>query len=177
MKTDRESESRRQRSLISLGRISARNRAAWAGLLALAIACATMSCKSRAARAPCPSIEVSVAADGQDEANRSVALPDGSHVLLTAEPLVTSADMTGAHASLTEGQYVLNIDVTPERAQYVRTFSERNVGRTLVFLVDGRVVRTPRIRDPITGNGFLIGPLERGEAERLADGVNTGCRR
>src|SRR5882672_5778903 len=69
------------------------------------------------------------------------------------------------------------IEVSVESAERVHRFSERNVGRTLAFLVDGQVLRTPTIRDPITGHGFLIGPLERVQAERLADAVNTGCRR
>lgn len=144
--------------------------------MVLSIVCVSMSCGApRSERATCPAIEIRVAADAPSDASRSITLPDGRQILLTAEPLVSSADITEAHSSLTEGQYVLNITVTPERAKQVQLFSERNVGRTLVFLVDGRVVRTPEIQDPITGNGFLIGPLERGEAERLAAAINTGC--
>lgn len=131
----------------------------------------------RAEPVTCPAIEVSVEADGPSGGNRSIALADGRHILLTDAPLVTTADITEASGSLTEGQSVLNIRVTPERARQVQRYTEQNVGRTLVFLVDGRVVRTPRIRDPITGDGFFIGPLEPGEAERLADAINTGCSR
>jgi len=145
-------------------------------LMVLSIVCVSTSCGTpREERATCPAIEIGVAADARSDASRSIALTDGGHILLTEEPLVTSADITGARASLTEGQYVLNITLTRDRAKGVQLFSQRNVGRTLVFLVDGRVVRTPEIRDPITGNGFLIGPLERGEAERLADAINSGC--
>jgi len=140
--------------------------------------CLLINCSTLLAQRPrCPAIEVSVVADVQSDSNRSITLTDGRQVLLTHTPLLTSADITGAHASLTEGQYVLNVDVTVESAERVHLFSERNVGRTLAFLVHGQVLRTPTIRDPITGNGFLIGPLERVQAERLADAVNTGCRR
>jgi len=127
-------------------------------------------------RTRCPAIEVSVVADAPTDSTRSVPMTEGESILLTRTPLVTSADVTGAHVSLTEGQYVLNVDVTAEAAQRVQRFSERNVGRTLAFLVDGRVLRTPRIRDPITGSGFLIGAFERAEAERLAEAINDGCR-
>ena len=123
----------------------------------------------------CPAIEVSVVADAPTDSTRSVPMTDGGTIFLTRTPLVTSADVTGAHVSLTEGQYVLNVDVTAEGAKRVQRFSERNVGRTLAFLVDGRVLRTPRIRDPITSNGFLIGAFERAEAERLADAINDCC--
>ena len=126
---------------------------------------------------PCPAIEVSVVADGPSDSSRSLASTDGRPIFLTQTPLLTSADIAGAHASLTEGQYVLNVDVTVASAERVRLFSERNVGRTLAFLVDGQVLLTPTIRDPITGNGFLIGAFERAQAERLADAINTGCRR
>ena len=127
-------------------------------------------------RATCPSIEVSVVADMPSDSARSVALSDGKRVFLAAPPLVTSADVTGAHASLTEGQYVLKVDVTAEAATRVRVFSEQNVGRQMGFLVDGRLVRTPTIKDPITENGFLIGAFARAEAESLANALNSDCR-
>jgi len=145
--------------------------------IVLLAVCLWINCSALLAqRAPCPAIEVSVVADVQSDSNRSIALSDGQQIQLAQVPLLTSADVTGAHVSLTEGQYVLNVDVTVEGAKRVRLFSERNVGRTLAFVVDGHVLRTPTIRDPITGNGFLIGAFERAEAERLADAMNTGCR-
>jgi len=130
-----------------------------------------------AQRASCPAIEISVVAEVQSDSNRSITLTDGQHIPLTENPLLTSADVIGAHASLTEGQYVLNVEVTAAGAERVQSFSERNVGRTLVFMVDGQVLRTPRIRDPITGSGFLIGAFPRWEAERLTNAINTGCGR
>jgi hypothetical protein len=33
-------------------------------------------------------------------------------------------------------------------------------------------VCSPKILDPITGKGFLIGPFSRDEAEKLADSIN-----
>jgi preprotein translocase subunit SecD len=120
--------------------------------MVLLTVCLWINCSTLLAQRPtCPAIEVSVVADVQSDSHRSI--------------------------TLTEGQYVLNVDVTVESAERVHRFSERNVCRTLAFLVDGQVLRTPTIRDPITGQGFLIGPLERVQAERLADAVNTGCRR
>jgi preprotein translocase subunit SecD len=131
--------------------------------------------KSDEHRAPCPRIEVSVVADMPSDSGRSVALSDGKRVLLTGAPLLTSIDVAGAHASLTEGQYVLNLDMTAGAALRVQAFTEQHVGRTMAFLVDGRIIRTPTIKDPITGNGFLIGPFARAEAERLANALNGGC--
>ena len=140
--------------------------------------CLSVNCSTPwAQRAKCPAIEVSVVANVPSDSNRSITLSGGRQVFLTQKPLLTSVDITGALASLTEGQYVLNVDLTVESAERVRLFSERNVGRTLAFLVDGQVLRTPTIRDPITGNGVLIGAFDRAQAERLADAINTGCKR
>jgi preprotein translocase subunit SecD len=147
-------------------------------LLVLSIVCAWLTLRAPLAQhATCPAIEVSVAADTPSDSSRSVALDDGRHIPLTEKALLTSADITGARASLTEGQYVINVDLTPESARRIQVFSQHNIGRTLVFLVDGKVIRTPKILDPITGSGFLIGPLEQAEAERLADAISTGCGR
>jgi preprotein translocase subunit SecD len=119
---------------------------------------------------------VSAVAVAQADSTRPVALNDGTEIRLTKTPLVTSADITGANASLTEGQWVLNVDVTDDAAHRVQEFSKQNVGRTIAFLVDGKVQRTPRIRDPITGNGFLIGKFNRAVAEELATAITNGCK-
>ena len=140
-------------------------------LFMLSIACGRVDEQ----RAACPAIEIS-AVEEPGDSHRSLALPDGRRILLAEKPLLTSADVTGARASLTEGQYVLNVDVTPETAKRVQGFSEQNVGRMMAFLVDGRLLRTPTIKDPITGTGLLIGAFEQAEAKRLADAINTRCR-
>jgi len=146
--------------------------------LALLMICVCLGCGTPSDQsAACPAIEVSVVADVQSDSTRPVTLNDGTTIHLTRTPLVTSADITGANASLTEGQYVLNVDVTDEGAKRVQVFSKQNVGRTMAFLVDGKVQRTPRIMDPITGKGFLIGVFEQADAERLATAISSGCKR
>jgi preprotein translocase subunit SecD len=124
----------------------------------------------------CPVIEVSAVAVAQADSTRPVALNDGTEIRLTKTPLVTSADITGANASLTEGQWVLNVDVTDDAAHRVQEFSKQNVGRTIAFLVDGKVQRTPTILDPITGKGFLIGRFNQAVAEGLATAITNGCK-
>src|SRR5687767_9723882 len=85
--------------------------------MALLTVCLWINCTRPAERATCPAIEVSVAADVPSDSTRSVTLTDGTQILLTQTPLLTSVDVTGANASLTEGQYVLNVDVTVEGAE------------------------------------------------------------
>jgi preprotein translocase subunit SecD len=79
---------------------------------------------------------------------------------------------------LTEGQIVLNVSTTAEGSKRVQSFTASNVGKMIVFVVNGRVTNTLKVLDPITGNGFLLGPFLREEAEKLAESINhrgSGC--
>jgi len=146
--------------------------------LLLLMICVCLGCGTPAhPSAACPAIEVSAVADVQSDSTRPVALNDGTKIPLTRTPLVTSVDITDANASLTEGQWVLNVNVTDAAAKRVQDFSKQNVGRTMAFLIDGKVHSTPRILDPITGKGFLIGGFEQADAERLATAISNGCKR
>jgi preprotein translocase subunit SecD len=145
--------------------------------MALLMMCACLGCtKSPAHRAACPAIEMSAVADEQSDTTRTVAVTDGSKIPLTQTPLVTSADVTGARASLTDGQWVLNVDMTDAAAKRVRDFTRQNVGRTVAFLVEGKVRSTPTIKDPITGKGFLVGGFDQADAQRLATAISNGCK-
>ena len=85
---------------------------------------------------------------------------------------MTNNDFTHATVSLTEGQFVLNLDTAAASAQRVQTFTKNTIGKEMAFLVNGRLIRTPKIRDPIVGNGLLIGAFGRDEAQKLADAIN-----
>jgi preprotein translocase subunit SecD len=147
-------------------------------VVALLMMCLCLACGTPPdQRAACPAIEMSAVADVQSDSTRPVALNDSTTIALARTPLVTSADITGASASLTEGQWVLNLAVTDEAAKRVQDFSTRHVGQTVAFLIDGKVHSTPIIRDRITGKGFLIGRFEQADAERLATAINNGCKR
>ena len=120
----------------------------------------------------CQTIEVSIVAERPDRSTRQIVAAEGKRIYLTQKPLLTNNDFTHATVTLTEGQFVLNLDMTPASARRVQTFTKDNVGKEMAFLVNGRVIRTPKIRDPIAGNGFLIGAFDRDEAQKLADAIN-----
>ena len=111
-------------------------------------------------------------ADRPDRSTRQISSNEGKRIYLTEKPLLSNNDFTHANVSLTESQFVLNLDMTAESAQRVQTFTENNVGKEMAFLVNGRLIRTPKIRDPIVGNGFLIGAFGRDEAQKLAEAIN-----
>ena len=145
-------------------------------LLSLMI-CLCLACATRhEAGAPCPAIEVSAVADMRTDSTKTVTVNDTTTILISRTPLVATGDITGATASQTEDQWVLNITVTDDVAKRVHEFTKQHVGRNLALVVDGKVHGTPRIAAAITGNKYRIGGFNRADAERLATAISNGCR-
>jgi len=139
----------------------------------LPLLAASLVCRILSAQVPnCQTIEVSIVAERPDRSTRRISSDEGKRIYLAEKPLLTNNDFTRANVTLTEGQFVLNLDMTAESAKRVQMFTESNVGKEMAFLVNGRVIRTPKIRDPIVGKGFLIGAFGRDEAQKLADAIN-----
>jgi preprotein translocase subunit SecD len=106
---------------------------------------------------------------------RDITSPDGAVVHVSKEVLLTRNDFTDANVTLTEGQIVLNVGLTPEASKRWVDFTTNNVGRTVAFVVGDRLVRSVKILDPNRGAGFLLGPLPKPEAQLLADSINQRC--
>src|SRR4051812_43956223 len=77
----------------------------------------------------CQTIEVSIVAERPGPSTRQIVGNERKRIYLTAKPLLTNTDFTHATVSLTEGQFVLNLDMTAESAQRVQTFTKNNIGR------------------------------------------------
>lgn len=159
-------------------RASARSvRRVTAHTLALAIMCALSGCgASSEQHVACPAIDVSAVAAAPGDSTRAGTMNDGTKIPLVRSPLVTTADLTGATASLTEGEWVLNLDLTDDAAKRIQVFSRQNVGRTLALVVDGNVRGTPKIMDALTGKGLLIGGFKEADAKQMAAAISNGCR-
>ena len=146
-------------------------------LLSLMI-CLCLACATRhEAGAPCPAIEMSAVADTQTDSSKAVSLNDTTTILISRTPLVATGDITGAAASQSEDQWVLNFTVTDDAAKRVHETSKQLVGKNLALVVDGKVHGTPRIAAAIIGNTYRIEGLNRADAERMATAINNGCRR
>ena len=146
-------------------------------LLSLMI-CLSLACTTRRdASAPCPVIEMSAVADTQTDSTKTGTLNDTTTILMSRTPLVATGDITGATASQTEGQWVLNFTVTDDAAKRVHEFTKEHVGGSLALVVDGKVHGTPRIADAIIGNRYRIDGFNRADAERLATAISNDCRR
>jgi len=142
-------------------------------MISLCLACATRS----EAGAPCPAIEVSAVADTQTHSSKTGTLNDTTTIVMSRTPLVATGDITGAAASQTNDQWVLNFTVTDEAAKRVHEFSKQHVGTNLALVVDGKVYGTPRIAGAIVGNRYRIEGFNQADAERLATAISNGCRR
>jgi preprotein translocase subunit SecD len=142
-------------------------------MICLCLACATAG---REVEARCPAIEMSVVADTQTDSTRTVILNDTTTILMSRTPLVATGDITGATASLTEDQWVLNFTVTDDAAKRVQEVTKQHVGRNLALVVDGKVYGTPRIAAAIIGNKYQIGGFDQSHAEWMASAISNGCR-
>jgi preprotein translocase subunit SecD len=116
-------------------------------------------------------------ADTQTDSSKTVTLNDNTTILISRTPLVATGDITGATASETGDQWVLNFTVTDDAAKRVHEFSKQHVGRNLALVVDGKVHGTPRIAAAIIGNGYRIDGFNRENAEGMAAAISNGCRR
>ncbi len=170
-------ESFRTRSCVS-PRMDRKPRFAIVHTLLSLMICLCLACATRhEAGAPCPAIEMSAVADTQTDSSKTVTLNDNTTILISRTPLVATGDITGATASQTEDQWVLNFTVTDDAAKRVHEFSKQHVGRNLALVVDGKVHGTPRIASALTGNGYRIEGFNRADAERMATAISNGCRR
>jgi len=142
-------------------------------MICLCLACATR----HEAGAPCPAIEMSAVADTPTDSSKTVTLNDTTTILISRTPLVATGDITGATASQTQDQWVLNFTVTDDAAKRFHEFSKQHVGSNLALVVDGKVYGTPRIASAIVGNRYRIEGFNRGDAERMATALSNGCRR
>ena len=137
-------------------------------MICLCLACAIAGGE---AGARCPAIEMSVVADTQSDSTRTVTLNDTATILISRTPLVATGDITGASASLTEDQWVLNVTVTDDAAKRVHEVTKQHVGRNLAL-----VYGTPRIAAAVSGNKYQIGGFDQSRAEWMATAINNGCR-
>jgi preprotein translocase subunit SecD len=169
-------ESFRRRSCVST-RIDRKPRFIVVHTLLSLMICLCLGCATRhEAGVSCPAVEMSAVEDTKTGSTRIVTLNDTTTILMSRTPLVATGDITGATASQSGGDWILNLTVTDAAANRAHEFTEQHVGRSLALVVDGKVHGTPRIAGAITGNGYRIEGFNRADAERLATAISNGCR-
>lgn len=121
----------------------------------------------------CPRIELAGVLAAPAPHARKVSLRAAGAVLLARRDLVGPTDVAKAYVNVTEGQTVLNLSFKADAAARVRAYTASHVGGEIALLLDNRPLRTMKVLDPIKGDGILIGPVDRAEAEALAQRINT----
>ena len=90
-------------------------------------------------------------------------------VAVAAETLLGPADFASVgEVEWVEGKPGFNVALTPAGAAKFERVSSENVGRTLAIIVDGKILMTPKILDPVRAQGFLLTVNTETEARDLA---------
>jgi preprotein translocase subunit SecD len=91
-------------------------------------------------------------------------------------PLLTGADLAGARPSETEsGDPIVLFGLRPDAAAAFGDATERNIGRNLAIVFDGRVVAAPYIVARISDQGVIQGRFTKQEVRDIAILLNAGA--
>ncbi|MCI8464348.1 MAG: protein translocase subunit SecD [Lachnospiraceae bacterium] len=100
--------------------------------------------------------------------------PEGNVVLTgddvkTAQPASAKNQITGAT------EYYVSLQLTDEGSQKFAEATEKNIGKNISIIYDGKTVRTPTVREKITGGNCSIdGMASYEDANQLASTIRIG---
>ena len=95
--------------------------------------------------------------------------------LAMAEPLTLAIAKAAVVSDQTSGQMVLSLKMTADSAKAFADFTKANVGKVVDLSVDGAVVASPRLVEPILGGEVMLnGTFAAGELQRLAERISAG---
>jgi len=110
----------------------------------------------------------------QEAGGGPAVVVDGGDRTLEVEPktLLGPSDFVSVgEVEWTEGKPGFNVALSPAGAEKYEGISADNVGRTLAIIVDGKILVTARILDPVRAQGFLLTMNTEAEAKKLAQKV------
>ena len=80
------------------------------------------------------------------------------------------------HASIvldSAGQKAMQLELTPQSRDDFAAFTGRHVGETIDLSVDGEVLISPRLMEPIAGGLIMVsGSFAQGELEKIATRIS-----
>lgn len=117
---------------------------------------------------------------------QNVAMRRFSYFAASVALLMPIAAMAGeslelhvGHASIvadSAGQRAMQLELTSASSSDFAAFTGRHVGATIDLRVDGEVLMSPRLMDPITGGKIMVsGSFARGELEAIAKSVSAAA--
>ncbi|UDL90987.1 hypothetical protein LGH82_06800 [Mesorhizobium sp. PAMC28654] len=91
-----------------------------------------------------------------------------------ADPLTLAMAKAKLVPGTVSGQS-LSLELTPESKQAFAAFTTANVGKVVDLSIDGAVVMSPRLMEPITGGEIMVsGTFVPGELERIVEKISSG---
>jgi preprotein translocase subunit SecD len=91
-----------------------------------------------------------------------------------ADPLTLAVAKAKLVSGAVSGQS-LSLELTQESKQAFAVFTTANVGKVVDLSVDGAVVMSPRLMEPITGGEIMVGgAFAPGELERIVEKISSG---
>lgn len=96
-------------------------------------------------------------------------------VYLHADAIVTNGDILRAYITQVDhsSQYNVGVEFNPSGAEKIRAATARHIGKPVAILLDGKVVTTAIVREPIAESAAVISGLSRTEAEKIVKGITT----
>ena len=83
------------------------------------------------------------------------------------------------HASIvldSAGQKAMQLELTPQSRDDFAAFTGRHVGETIDLSVDGEVLMSPRLMEPIAGGMIMVsGSFAQGELEKIATRISQAA--
>jgi nitrogen fixation protein FixH len=96
-------------------------------------------------------------------------------VYLHAEAILTNSDISRARVIQVDhsSQYNVGVEFNPSGTEKIRAATARHIGKLVAILLDGQVVMTAIVREPIAESAVISGDLSRTEAEKIVKGITT----
>jgi len=93
------------------------------------------------------------------------------------EVLLIDVKVAETRVDLQTKQAIIFVKVTEESKRLIAEMTQKNIGRSTEFRVDGRVVMKPVIREPILAGVFEIsGRFDMKEAKDIAQRLSSGTK-
>ena len=95
----------------------------------------------------------------------------------SGEVLQIEVKVAETRADLQTKQAIIFVKLTEESKRLIAELTQKNIGRTTEFRVDGRVVMKPMIREPLLAGVFEItGRFDMTEAKDIAKRLSSGSK-
>jgi preprotein translocase subunit SecD len=67
----------------------------------------------------------------------------------------------------------VGVEFNPSGTEKIRAATAKHIGKLVAILLDGQVVMTAKVREPIADSAVISGDLSRIEAEKIVKGITT----